>query len=420
MVRVAFQARVGDAFHSLVGNEEIHQLAGVFHMALHAQGQGFDALQDLEGVHGAHAGAEVAQAFASGPQQEGGDGGFLGEVHAVEAVVGLGQGGEFTRGFPIEIARIHQHAADSGAVAAEELGGGVEDQVGAVLEGLQQVGAGEGGIHQQGQAVFVGQGGDTGNVQHVQARVAQGLAEEQAGVGADGGAPGIHVPGGNEGGLDAEAAQGVVQQVVAAAVEGTGGDDVAAGPHQGGHGQVHGGLAAGGGDGADAAFQGGDALLQHRHGGIGNAGIDVTGPFHVEEGGGLVGILEDEGGGQVDRGGAGAVLRVGHLAGVQGQGVEGVAVLTGHGRSPEGLVVLGLSGRHVRQQHVFQQPDAVLELQLALFQAPHQELVRRRVGGEVFDHQVQVPVFHFQLVQPAADDAGLVVAQGHGLFTFVK
>ena len=47
---------------------------------------------------------------------------------------------------------------------------------------------------------------------------------------------------------------------------------------------------------------------------------------------------------------------------------------------------------------------------------------------EAFEHvrrlycfqQVQVPVFHFQLVQPAADDAGLVVAQGHGLFTFVK
>jgi hypothetical protein len=33
----------------------------------------------------AHAGAEVAQALAARAQQEGGDGGFLAEIHAVEA-----------------------------------------------------------------------------------------------------------------------------------------------------------------------------------------------------------------------------------------------------------------------------------------------------------------------------------------------
>jgi hypothetical protein len=48
----------------------------------------------------------------------------------------------------------------------------------------------------------------------------------------------------------------------------------------------------------------------------------VAGALHVEEGGGLVGVLEDEAGGEVDRRGARAELRVGLLAGVQAQGVE--------------------------------------------------------------------------------------------------
>lgn len=51
-----------------------HQLARVVHVTVHAQPQGFHALQDLEGVHGRQASTEVTQAFAAGPQQEGGDG----------------------------------------------------------------------------------------------------------------------------------------------------------------------------------------------------------------------------------------------------------------------------------------------------------------------------------------------------------
>jgi hypothetical protein len=95
----------------------------------------------------------------------------------------------------------------------------VVDQVGAVVEGLHQPGRGEGRVHQQRQAGVVRDGGDGRDVQHVQARVAQRspnssrvsgrMAARQASM-----SPGLH-----EGGLDAEARQRVVQQVVRAAVQ---------------------------------------------------------------------------------------------------------------------------------------------------------------------------------------------------------
>ncbi|GBG02911.1 hypothetical protein AZSI13_22380 [Azospira sp. I13] len=35
----------------------------------------------------------------------------------------------------------------------------------------------------------------------------------------------------------------------------------------------------------------------------------------------------------------------------------------------------------------------------------------------MFDDQVQIPVFHFQFMEPAADDAGFVVGKCHGIST---
>ena len=112
--------------------------------------------------------------------------------------------------------------------------------------------------------------------------------------GAHGGAPAVDVAGFDEGGLDAEAAHRVVQQVLRAAVQRRGGHDVRARAHQRGDGQVQRRLAAGGGDGADAAFQRRDALLQHRIGRVADAGVDVAGAFQVEQRLRVFAGLEDE------------------------------------------------------------------------------------------------------------------------------
>ena len=227
-------------------------------------------------------------------------------------------------------------------MARQELGGRVVDQVGAPVEGLDEVGRGQRRVDQQRHAGGVRDVAHGGDVEHVEARVADGLAEQQLGLGPDRGAPAVEVAGLDEGGLDAEAAHRVVQQVLRAAVERGAGHDVRAGAHQRGDRQVQRGLAAGGGDGADAAFERRHALLEHRVGRVADARVDVARALQVEQRRGMVARLEDEGGGEVDRHGARAGGGVGRGAGVQRERVEAGVGIAGH----EGLsrVVAAMAG----------------------------------------------------------------------------
>ena len=86
--------------------------------------------------------------------------------------------------------------------------------------------------------------------------------------------------------------------------------------------QVQRRLAARGGDRADAAFERGDALLEHGVGRVRDPAVDVARALHVEERGGVLARLEDERRRQVDRHRARAGRRVGRGAGVQRQRVE--------------------------------------------------------------------------------------------------
>ena len=92
--------------------------------------------------------------------------------------------------------------------------------------------------------------------------------------------------------------------------------------HEGRDGQVQCGLAARGGDRAGATLERGDALLEHGHGRIRKAGVDVAGLLHVEQGRRGVGVREDERGRLVDRNGARTGRRIGRLAGMHRQSVR--------------------------------------------------------------------------------------------------
>ena len=199
-----------------------------------------------------------------------------------------------------------------------------------MVERPDEVGRGEGGVHQQRHAVAVGNVRDHGDVHHVESRVAQGLAEQQPRVWTQCCAPGCAVAGIDEGGLDAEAAQGEMQQVVRAAVECTRGDDVRAGAGDGRDRQVQRRLPAGGRDAAHAALERRDALLKHRHRRIAQPGIDVAGLLHVEERGRLVGIREHEGGAEVDRRCPRPGGGVGRGTGMHRQRVHAVVVFLAH------------------------------------------------------------------------------------------
>ena len=64
----------------------------------------------------------------------------------------------------------------------------------------------------------------------------------------------------------------------------------------------------------DAAFEGGDALLQCGDGRVGQARVDVAVLLQGEEVRGVVSVFEDEGGSLVDRDRAGTVFSVGGAA----------------------------------------------------------------------------------------------------------
>ncbi len=139
---------------------------------------------------------------------------------------------------------------------------------------------------------------------------------------ADRAPPRRHVARRDEGGLDAEARQGVGEEVMGAAVQARRGDDVSSPSHERDDGQVQRRLPACRGDGADAILQRGYALLEDRDSGIRKAGVHMAGRLHVEEGGRGVGIRKDVGSRLVDRHGPGTGGRVGRLAGMDRQSVR--------------------------------------------------------------------------------------------------
>ncbi len=203
--------------------------------------------------------------------------------------------------------------------------------------GRVSMGDGGGVVDDEGQAVLVGDGGELVDVDDVELGVAEGLGVDGAGFGVDGGAQAGEVVGVDEADGDAELGQGVVEEVVGAAVERGGGDDLVAGLGEGEDGEGLGGLAGGGGERGDSAFERGDALLEDVGGGVHDAGVDVAELLQAEEAGGVVGVVEDVGGGLVDGDGAGVGGGVDDLAGVEGEGgklLRRGGGLVGHGGAP--------------------------------------------------------------------------------------
>ncbi len=311
--------------HVLVLLEELGHRRGVGHMALHPQRQRLQALEQEEGVEGADRGTEVTQELDSGLGDvgPGAQHGPVGE--AVVAGVGLVEAGVAVGVGEVERAAVDDGAHDRVAVTAQELGGRVDHDVGPPVERADQVRGGHRVVEDEGHTHLVGHVGHALDVEDVVHRVADGLAVEGLGVGAHGPAPGVEIVDVvHERGLDPELGQGVVQQVVGAAVQGGPGHDVAAGL-----GQVHDGHRLGrlarrhhqgprhpGGGGAQAVLQGGQPNLGHPLGGVHDPGVDHARLGQGEQVGGVVRVAELVGRGLVDGHGPGPGGDVGLLPGV--------------------------------------------------------------------------------------------------------
>ena len=104
----------------------------------------------------------------------------------------------------------------------------------------------------------------------------------------------------NEGDIDTDAREGVAKLVVGTAVQAAAADDVVAGNAQAEDGEGLGGMPGTDFQGANAAFEVGQALFEHIRGGVHDAGVDVAQLFQGEQVGGVFGAFELVAGGLVD------------------------------------------------------------------------------------------------------------------------
>src|SRR5665648_62145 len=279
------QPRVVHADDVVARLEPLGHPLGVCDVALDAQGQGLDPQGDQEGVERRDRRTEVTQQLDPCLEDErqvhpeqAADAQVTGEDQAVVAGVRSVVVGEALRVLGVvEGSAVDDHPADGRAVTAQVLGRRVHDDVSTPLDRADQVRRRHRVVDDQRDADLVRDPSDRLDVEDVGLRVGDGLAEEQLGVGLDGVPPGLWVVRvGDERRRDPELGQGVVQQVVGAAVQAGAGHDVVAGLGDVQEREGLRGLAGGDQQGADAALEGGDAVLHHLLGGVADPGIDGT------------------------------------------------------------------------------------------------------------------------------------------------
>ena len=334
MARVALEAGVADPADLRVALEVLGDGERVVGVALGAQRERLDADTDELRRVRRECGAEVAELVGQNARREGRGRGGVGKHEAVVGGVGLGEGRELARGLlPVELAGVDHGAAERRTVAADPLGQRLDDDGRAVVGRAIQVRGSEGVVDEDRHRLLQRVRGldDGGDVGHVDQRVADGLDVPELGVLLGSGHEGVDVVVLDEGGLDAEVAQGVQEDVPGTAVERVGGDDVVAGAHDVGEGQDLGGVAGGDGDGAGGALDGGHAGGDRVGGGVGQAAVDVARLGEGELGGGVRGGVELERGRGVDRQRRGAGGRVGLEAGVDLEGIEVLGGVLGKG-----------------------------------------------------------------------------------------
>ena len=182
----------------------------------------------------------------------------------------------FAARFPIKVSAVYDNAAEGGPVAAEELGGGVNYDVRAVFDRTDQVWRAEGVVDDQRQAVLMSDCRDSVDIRNIAVRVAQCFQIDGAGVRLNRRFYFCQVVGVYEGSGDAVLRQRVGQQVVAAAVDGLLGYDVAAVCSQSLNDIGDGRRSRSQRQSRDAAFQGCQSLLQDVLGGVCQSSVDVA------------------------------------------------------------------------------------------------------------------------------------------------
>ena len=204
VVGAGFQARIAHPAHQGMGFEEAGGAERVRAVPVHAHVQGLQPLQEEEGIERARRGAEGAQRLAARAHRESEVAEGLVEAYPVVSARGLRHARELAV-VPRELPGLDHHPADRRPVPADELRGGVGDEIRPPFEGAAQVGCREGVVDHQRQPRIAGHCRHRLDVEHVDERVPDGLGEHHPRVVADGAREVLRLVRVHERGLDAEA-----------------------------------------------------------------------------------------------------------------------------------------------------------------------------------------------------------------------
>ena len=126
-------------------------------------------------------------------------------------------------------------------------------------------------------------GRDFWDIQDFEPRISQGLTKQQSSLRSDCVRERTRVSRIDKRGVNAKSPERIVQQVVGAAVNRSGGDNMRSGAHQCGDRKMTGSLAAGRSNCADTAFQRCNPFLEDGIGRIGDARVHMTGSLDIKK-----------------------------------------------------------------------------------------------------------------------------------------
>lgn len=216
----------------------------------------------------------------------------LGEADAVVAGVGFGEGGELSARFPVELAAVNDNAADSSAVAADELCCGMNYDICTVLNGTDKIRSTEGVVYYQRDLVLVSDLSGLFDVDKVSVGVAEGLNEDSLGIVPDSILECALFIGINESSADAVLGKSVFEEVVCTAVNGLGSNDVLAGLCQVLDSVSDSSCAGSYCKSCNTALKSSDPLLEDVLSGVGKSAVDVACVLETETVCCVLGVME--------------------------------------------------------------------------------------------------------------------------------
>src|SRR5271167_4874978 len=164
-------------------------------MPLQSEMQGLRTLQQQEGIKRRQASSGIAQPLHSRLDDEGEIAECLGVGDAVVGRIGLDKAAEASGGFPVELAAVHDDAADGIAVAANKLRSGVDDDVSAPIYGPAERGGRTGVVDHQRHTVLMRDLGQLLDVNDVKFGITNGFGVDSSRLLVYGGAQPVEVVG---------------------------------------------------------------------------------------------------------------------------------------------------------------------------------------------------------------------------------